>query len=119
MGLDTSHDCWHGSYSSFSRFREKICEAAGLGKLDDYQSYGGDKLWPDDPIVILLNHSDCDGEIWWQDCKPLADSMEALLPRLAANDSPGMPCFTTRNNAKQFIEGLRMAHISKENVEFH
>jgi len=30
MGLDTSHDCWHGAYGSFREFREGVGRAAGL-----------------------------------------------------------------------------------------
>lgn len=30
MGLDTSHDCWHGAYSGFRDFRELVGRAAGL-----------------------------------------------------------------------------------------
>lgn len=30
MGLDTSHDCWHGSYGGFREFREMVGRAAGL-----------------------------------------------------------------------------------------
>ena len=33
MGLDTSHDCWHGAYSAFMRWREKIAEVAGFPPL--------------------------------------------------------------------------------------
>lgn len=33
MGLDTSHDCWHGSYGAFMRWRCKIAEVAGLPPL--------------------------------------------------------------------------------------
>lgn len=29
MGLDTSHDAWHGAYSAFTRFRHALAEAAG------------------------------------------------------------------------------------------
>ena len=29
MGLDTTHDCWHGSYGAFSRWREQLAIAAG------------------------------------------------------------------------------------------
>lgn len=34
MGLDTTHDAWHGAYSAFHRFRTKIAEAAGLPPLE-------------------------------------------------------------------------------------
>lgn len=29
MGLDTTHDCWHGAYTAFSRWRDKLAELAG------------------------------------------------------------------------------------------
>jgi hypothetical protein len=29
MGLDTSHECWHGAYSSFGRWRGWIAEQLG------------------------------------------------------------------------------------------
>ena len=34
MGLDTSHDCWHGAYSAFNRWRCAIAKAAGLPPLE-------------------------------------------------------------------------------------
>jgi len=33
MGLDTTHGAWHGSYSAFMRWREKVAEVAGLPPL--------------------------------------------------------------------------------------
>jgi hypothetical protein len=34
MGLDTTHNCWHGAYSAFMRWRQEIAKAAGLPPLD-------------------------------------------------------------------------------------
>lgn len=34
MGLDISHNTWHGAYSAFTRWREKIAEIAGLPPLE-------------------------------------------------------------------------------------
>lgn len=34
MGLDTSHDCWHGAYSAFMRWRTELARAAGLPPLE-------------------------------------------------------------------------------------
>lgn len=34
MGLDTSHDCWHGAYSAFMRWRVELARAAGLPPLE-------------------------------------------------------------------------------------
>ncbi len=30
MGLDTTHDCWHGPYSSFNRWRTQLAAEIGL-----------------------------------------------------------------------------------------
>lgn len=34
MGLDTSHDCWHGPYSMFMTWRRYLAKVAGLPPLD-------------------------------------------------------------------------------------
>lgn len=34
MGLDCSHNAWHGAYSAFMRWRQKIAEVAGLPPLE-------------------------------------------------------------------------------------
>lgn len=150
MGLDTSHNCWHGAYSAFHRWRCELARAAGLPPLDlmegfdevsnpmsplffAYQSALKDgfhttPFWRSIPIsweclkpdalYILLHHSDCEGEIEWQVCAAIADSIEKLLPNLPQGDGAGhignWQCKT-----QQFIDGLRAAYKAKENVEFH
>jgi hypothetical protein len=111
MGLDTSHNCWHSSYSSFNSFRETLCLAAGLGRLKDHVGFGGKSPWPDLPIVTLLNHSDCEGEIAAKDCEPLAKALEELLPKLP--DTWVLPA------AEQWIKGLRLAASKGEKIDFH
>ncbi len=34
MGLDTSHNCWHGAYSAFMRWRKEIAKIAGFPPLE-------------------------------------------------------------------------------------
>lgn len=34
MGLDCSHDAWHGAYSAFMRWRQEIARVAGLPPLE-------------------------------------------------------------------------------------
>lgn len=34
MGLDCSHDAWHGAYSAFMRWRKEIAHVAGLPPLE-------------------------------------------------------------------------------------
>lgn len=40
MGLDTTHDCWHGAYSGFAMFRETVGRAAGLPYRVANKQYG-------------------------------------------------------------------------------
>ena len=138
MGLDTSHNCWSGPYSSFMRWRRQIAEAAKWPPLDLMAGFYSEEYVPEDrlrtrpatdldnvrrqlPIswdpfkrdvlAILLNHSDCDGEIEWGHCAALADRLEGLVPAL--NDREAL------ENTRQFIVGLRTAHDAGESVEFH
>lgn len=118
MGLDTTHDCWHGPYGAFGRWREELTRAAGLPELSAMVGFGGQNSWEhweEDPIVILLNHSDCDGVILHKDCAPLAARLEELLP-LLQSDAWG---WGSKQLAEQFIKGLRAADAAGEDVEFH
>lgn len=115
MGLDTSHDCWHGGYINFSEWRRAVCKAAKLGELHDYVGFGGDKPWPDpktDALVYLLNHSDCDGRIAARRCQKIAERLEALLPELTRRGQ------WVADAACRWIQGLRRAANSGEAVEF-
>lgn len=114
MGLDISHGCWYGAYSAFMRWRTALCDAAGYGAINLREGFTLPGIpWPaDDVLTVLLAHSDCDGEIAWEDCGPLAARLEELLPAL---EEAGLYVEKTQ----QFIEGLDHAARSKENVEFH
>lgn len=127
MGLDTTHDCFHGAYSSFGRFRKSLAKAinleldnmCGFGKTPDPNSVNFilDKkpeviFWEDipyDDLHILINHSDCDGVIEHKDCLKLADRMKEIIPQLEEE---------YKDRAEQFIEGLLLAHDQNEDVEF-
>lgn len=117
MGLDTTHDCWHGAYSTFNTWRTHLCAVAGYGDLRERTGYkAGGLPWPgDDVLVELLDHSDCDGELRWQICSDLAKRLEELLPAMMRVTPDGYMGEKTR----QFVDGLRLAHEVRENVEFH
>jgi hypothetical protein len=127
MGLDTSHDAWHGAYSAFARFRAGLARAAGMpgGPLRDwferdaapYLPISWDVLGPD-PLIVLLDHSDCDGEIAAADCGPLADRIEELIPLLPGADDPGH-IGSWAKKARQFVAGLRLAASRGEALDFH
>lgn len=130
MGLDTSHDCWSGSYSAFDRWRNALAKVAKIplalmdghydGALPDshevHLPISWDSLRPD-PLHVLLNHSDCAGSLLAVDCPLIADRLEELLPSLAEldKDPPGWFVKAT----KRFINGLRAAAAAGEDVEFY
>lgn len=93
-------------------WRKKVCEVAGYGDILKREGFGGDTPWPaDDPLVTLLAHSDCEGDILSEHCSPLADRLESLLPALTTAE--------WGDETKRFIDGLRLAASRKENVNFH
>lgn len=163
MGLDTSHGCWHGAYSAFNRWRDKLAEIAGIpyGLMErvwpwphNSESVNKALEWaapreggplchdPRGPVLhwyvedvnrwlpikweslrpdilhVLLDHSDCDGTIAAEDCGPLADRLEELLPLLPEGDGGGH-IGPWREKTQTFIDGLRLAASMGEDVDFH
>jgi len=120
VGLDTTHDCWHGAYSAFSQWRKKLCEVAGYGDIREREGFGGAVPWPeDDPLVLLLTHSDCDGELRWQDCGAIARRLAELLPaleRVPDEEYGHIRSYTEKT--KMFIAGLLDAAGKREDVLF-
>ena len=127
MGLDTTHNCWHGSYSSFNRFREAIISAASpldfmhgpeVGDVDfgKYVLHNYAGWWNEgeraskDPLEVLIVHSDCDGWIFPEDADPLADRLEEFIERVDAD---------WQSRVREFINGLRSAADQWLPVGFH
>lgn len=145
MGLDTSHDCWHGAYGAFSRWRDKLAEVAGYaiakvdfsgqgdrmadmmgardtvlidwGHIADKNYMGEWDAMPADPLILLIAHSDCDGLIHPEHAGPLADRLAELLPLLPEGEAPGHVRHW-RQTTQRFIDGLREAAAAGEDVEF-
>lgn len=112
MGVDTSHDAWHGSYSLFNAFRDAVCQAAGLGKLRDHEGFGGVIPWPSittEPLVALLDHSDCDGSIPVNQLGALALRLRQVAPQ----------CGEWEPEAMRFAYGCGEALVCREPLEFH
>lgn len=142
MGLDTSHDCWHGAYSAFTRWRNEVAKAAGyfvvpvkwpdMGYETDsimleWHRYEQKNYWgewdeaPTDALIVLFVHSDCDGEIRPEHAGPLASRLEEILPQIT--DEEGAGHIATRGGLRRvtekFIAGLKNAAAANEPVEFH
>lgn len=69
------------SYSGFNAFRRKVAAEIGI-TLDEMYGFGGTEEWPsalDEPLVYLLNHSDCDGELGYGECIALAPRLRPIV----------------------------------------
>lgn len=113
MGLDTSHNAWHGPYSSFNSWREEIAKLFNISLRDMY-GFGGDIQWEaieENDIHLLLNHSDCDGELSWEECKLIADALTSILDKIEDK--------WVKSKAETFIKGCLLAYSKQENIDFH
>ena len=98
MGLDVSHGCWSGPYSSFTRWRNMIAVAAGYvvwpvlvdrvpsptvmldwSKITEANLEGRWERAPGDVLIYLLAHRDDAGILPADVCAPLANRLEVLV----------------------------------------
>lgn len=131
MGLDTTHDAWHGPYSAFREFRDELGKVSGFNvKNYDWDSITNEQLlghWGDvkpeikdgiydtprhDPILYLLIHQDCEGEIEYQHLPGLMKSLETLRSNFDLSDY-------TEESLDQFIEGIKSAIDAGQSLGFH
>lgn len=136
MGLDVSHDAFHGAYSAFDRFRWAICKAMG-GSWPPHESEiaaDGEKLiagvwyWgrgftqaTHPGLHVLLTHSDCDGDISPEDCALVAKDLEQLLPDMAAMGTGGGHIARAGGYGevtRKFIAGCLQAAAENEPLQF-
>lgn len=143
MGLDCSHDAFHGAYSAFNSFRQAVAHAIG-GSYPTHWLRNADGS-PVQPFVVdqskeegrwywgegysqkthpglyeFFCHSDCDGEITPDMCKAVADELEPLLdkmPEQASGHIAGRGGY--RQVLQYFIDGCRAAHAKSEPLNFH
>jgi hypothetical protein len=68
------------SYSGFHAFRSRLFRSIG-GELDEMEGFGGERPWSgvDDPLVPLLNHSDCEGELSSDACARIAPRLREVV----------------------------------------
>jgi hypothetical protein len=137
MGLDFSHADAHWSYSGFNRFRRRVAAAVGI-ELDRMEGYhrshqlmaqfdrylvDGTISAPETPVeaipwsiissplVALLDHSDCDGELSPEECATIAPALEAICLAWEEDDFD-------RQQGLLLVEGLRECAESGEAMEF-
>lgn len=114
MGLDTTHECWRGSYSSFNTFRRMIANEIGEN-LDSFEGFGGTKSFEDlkHPIEPLLNHSDCDGFLTASECYQVAIGLQKIIDNYKGDDDWFLDRMET------FKRGCFDAYTHREVVVFH
>lgn len=147
MGLDTTHDCWHGAYGGFYEFRKVVGFAAGLPYrrvIDDHR-VGDLELdidWDAVSMRQIMGHWDCKGPtvkasgvydppitdpvlylLVHSDCdgKLRREYLPALKARLEELE-PEYERLTVgddylRGRLRQFINGLEAAIEAGEHVE--
>lgn len=120
MGLDTTHDCWHGAYSSFNEFRYELGRRIGIN-LDDYKGYHGNGTKEltsiAHPLMPLFNHSDCDGELSVEECKQIVSGLNGVIEAAVPEDKDSP--FSFLRKVVQFRDGCLLAISKNEIVEFH
>lgn len=139
MGLDTTHEAFHGAYSAFNRFRKAVLESIG-GSYPPHENkelMDGYWYWSKDDnsqskfssethkgLLEFLAHSDCDGEISPKMCKIVADELEEILPYIEEYEKKHEAYGHIYRNGGylqttvDFIDGCRLAHKRNEPLEF-
>lgn len=119
MGLDTSHNCWHGSYSSFNQFRYSLGRQIGVN-LDEYIGYGegGTKYLTDikHELYPFFMHSDCEGELTVEESKQIVIGLNKVLENFNENLELS---YNFKNKIIQFRDGCLDAISKNEIIDFH
>lgn len=115
MGLDTSHNAFHGPYSWFHDKRKQLANHLGFN-LMEMEGFGGIKEWSGkDDVEILLTHSDCDGIISSEDCGRLAKRLDEILLTIPFSSEYSSLYYFV----KTFSEGCKLANSKNEEIDFH
>lgn len=135
MGLDTTHNAFHGAYSAFNNLRRFLLKSIGGSfpphedkKLQDGYWYWGEGTgFSSDThkgLLEFFSHSDCDGEISPEMCNIVADELELILPKVEElSKTEEAHGHILRDGGyveatKRFIKGCRMAHKMNEPLKF-
>ena len=133
MGLDCSHNAFHGAYSSFNRLRKYVLEPLGGSypphkdpSKDDGRWYIDDEKVPPElykGFELFFNHSDCDGIFTPEEAGLVSksffwfleqDFLDQKVNGHLANVGP-----TISSTIRKFAEGCKSACDANEELQFH
>jgi hypothetical protein len=127
MGLDTSHNCWHGPYSSFNEFRRALAACIGID-LSEYMGYGNESATKDlssieHGIMPLLNHSDCEGELSVEESRSISEGLSPILNSLSQYSTEEIDrkykAWRFKERIEKFRDGCLLAIENNEVIDFH
>ncbi len=120
MGLDTTHNAWHGSYSSFNQWRTWLADKVGIS-LQKMEGFGGDIEWTEEMkeqnYYPLLYHSDCDGDLSIEECKKIKSFLEKILDTKPNVDKDRLIDWNYAHTLS-FFQGCQKAIEANEPIEF-
>lgn len=120
MGLKTNFECWAESAQNFNKWRVDLARLFGID-FRAMEGFGGAIKWadiPDRPINLLLNHSDCDGSIRWQDAGEIATELD-IASGLALRMMPRDQVLYFVTACERWSKGLRRAALAQRDVVFN
>jgi len=78
MGLDCSHNAWHGAYSAFMRWRQKLADVAGLPPLELMEGFYSPLMTGSPPTLFYgMNTRD---PAFGQGSRPYLAGIDERLP---------------------------------------
>ena len=121
MGLDFRGADAHWSYGGFHRFRERIAKIVNidLNEMEGFTTDGTGMSFPlieEEPLVILLDHSDCDDDIHPEQLKLLAPRFEEVLNIL--KESVGEVLDYDCQEGFKLLKGMKECIENNERLQF-
>lgn len=137
MGLDCSHGAFNGAYSAFNTLRKYVARCSGgsfpphsdadmrriPGLKPDWFHYD-EEFVPKEHVAgceMFLSHSDCEGELSYEECGQVARFLEWVAERGDYEPSFGHLARygpRMRDAVVNFAKGCRKAALDGESLEF-
>jgi hypothetical protein len=126
MGIRFTHCGASWSYSGFNRFRTKLAKEIGIDlyKMEGFIELGVVKpfsiSWKlvNDPIVPLLNHSDCEGCLTPDECAQVAPRLRDLIQNWPNDIENNIDESYDTHMALKLIEGMYYCSLNNVNLYF-